>query len=52
MVQEISGWLLAHFGVRYLMFRAASEAIISPLRLGFTGSVRVIRRAIFPFQQA
>lgn len=51
-VQEIYGWLLAHFCLRCLMFRAASEAGISPLRLGFTGTLRVIRRAVSQFQQA
>jgi hypothetical protein len=51
-VQEIYGWLLAHFGVRCLMFRAASQAGISPLRFGFTGTLRVIRRAVSQFQQA
>jgi len=32
------------------MFTAASQAGISPLRLGFTGSFKVIRRAIADFQ--
>jgi hypothetical protein len=51
-VQEIYGWLLAHYCVRCLMFRAASEVGISPMSLGFTGTLRVIRRAIPEFQQA
>lgn len=32
------------------MFTAAQAAGISPLRLGFTGSFKVIRRAISDFQ--
>jgi hypothetical protein len=51
-VQEIYGWLLAHYCVRVLMFQAAQTAEISPLQLGFTGTVRVIRRAVPMFQQA
>ena len=48
-VQEIYGWLLGHYVVRRLMFTAAQGAGISPLRLGFTGSFKVIRRAISDF---
>jgi len=50
-VQEIYGWLLAHWAVRCLMFKASTDAGISPLSLGFTGSLRVLRRAIPLFQQ-
>ena len=50
-VQEIYGGLLAHWAVRCLMFKASTDAGISPLRLGFTGSLRVLRRAIPLFQQ-
>ncbi len=50
-VQEIYGWLLAHWAVRCLMFKASTNAGISPLRLGFTSSLRVLRRAIPLFQQ-
>ncbi len=50
-VQEIYGWLLGHYAVRYLMFTAAQQAEISPLRLGFTGTLKVIRRAIGDFQE-
>jgi len=32
------------------MFQAAQQAGISPLRLGFTGTLKVIRRAISDFQ--
>lgn len=49
-MQEVYGWLLGHYAVRYLMFTAATTAGISPLRLGFTGSLNVIRRAISDFQ--
>lgn len=49
-VQEIYGWLLGHYAVRCLMFTAAHQAGISPLRLGFTGVLKVIRRAIPDFQ--
>ena len=49
-IQEIYGWLLGHYAVRCLMFQAAQQAGISPLRLGFTGTLKVIRRAIPEFQ--
>ena len=49
-VQEVYGWLLGHYAVRCLMFTAAIQAGISPLRLGFTGILKVIRRAISDFQ--
>ena len=48
-VQEIYGWL-GHYAVRCLMFTAAQQAGISPLRLGFTGTLKVMRRAIPEFQ--
>lgn len=50
-IQEIYGWLLAHYCIRCLMFQSATLVGISPLRLSFTGSLRVIRRAIPQFQQ-
>ncbi|MBD2729712.1 hypothetical protein H6G96_26195 [Nostoc sp. FACHB-892] len=34
------------------MFQAATHARISPLRLGFTDTVKVIRRSISDFQDA
>ena len=49
-VQEVYGWLLGHYAVRCLMFTAAQQAGISPLRLGFTGTLKVLRRAISDFQ--
>ena len=45
-VQEIYGWLLGHWCIRCLMFQAAETAGISPLRIGFTGTLNVMRRAI------
>lgn len=50
-VQEIYGWLLGHWAVRSLMFQAAQQQGLSPLRLGFTGTLRVVRRAVTQFQQ-
>ncbi len=49
-VQEIYGWLKGHYAIRSLMFQAAQTAGISPLRLGFTGTLKVIRRAMADFQ--
>jgi len=49
-VQEIYGWLLGHYAIRCLMFTAAQQAGISPLRIGFTGTLKVIRRSIPDFQ--
>ncbi len=51
-IQEIYGWLIAHYCLRVMMFRAAETEKISPLQLGFTGTLKVIRRAIPLFQQA
>ncbi len=51
-VQEIYGWLLGHWAIRSLMFQAAQEQGLSPLRLGFTGTLRVVRRAMAQFQQS
>ena len=50
-VPEVYGWLLGHWAVRLLMFQAATDANISPLGLSFTGTLRVIRRAIPKFQR-
>lgn len=51
-VQEVYGWLLGHWAVRCLMFQSATLEGISPLRLSFTASLKVIRRAIPHFQTA
>jgi hypothetical protein len=50
-VQEIYGWLLGHWAVRSLIFQAATSAGVAPLRLSFTGTLRVIRRALPKFQR-
>ncbi len=50
-VQFVYGWLLGHWAVRLLMFQAATDANIAPLRLSFTGTLRVLRRAIPKFQR-
>ncbi len=50
LVQEIYGWLLGHYAIRSLMFQASQQANISPWRLDFTGTLKVIRRALPDFQ--
>jgi hypothetical protein len=50
-VQEVYGWLLGHWAIRSLMFQVAEQANISPLRLSFTGTLNVVRRAIPKFQR-
>ena len=49
-VQEIYGSLLGHLAVRSLIFQVASNASFSPLRLSFTETLRVVRRALPKFQ--
>lgn len=49
-VQEVYGWLLGHWSLRILMFQAATTAGVPPSRLSFTGTLRVIRRAVPKFQ--
>lgn len=51
-VQEIYGLLLGHWAVRSLMVLAAQGAGLSPLRLSFTGTLHVLRRAVTKFQMA
>lgn len=51
-VQEIYGLLLGHWAVRSLMVQAAQYEGISPLRLSFTGTLNVLRRAVPKFQMA
>lgn len=51
-VQEIYGLLLGHWAVRSLMVQAAQTEGISPLRLSFTGTLHVLRRAVTQFQIA
>lgn len=50
-VQELYGWLLGHWAVRSLMFQVADVAQISPLRLGNTCTLNVVRRAVPKFQR-
>jgi hypothetical protein len=50
-VQEVYGWLLGHWSVRSLMFQVAEHAQISPLRLSFTGTLNIVRRAVPKFQR-
>ena len=50
-VQEIYGLLLGHWVVRSLIFSSVSSGGVSPLRLSFTGTLRVIRRALPKFQR-
>ena len=50
-VQEVYAWLLGHWTVRVLMFQAATSAGVAPLRLSFTRTLRVVRRAVPKFQR-
>lgn len=50
-MQEVYGWLLGHWAVRVLIFQAATSACVPPVRLSFTATLRVIRRAIPKFQR-
>ena len=50
-VQEVYGWLLGYWAIRSLMFKTATSTRIAPLGLSFTGTLRVIRRAIPKFQR-
>lgn len=42
-VQEIYGLLLGHYVVRKLMFEAATGKALSPLRVSFTGALKILR---------
>jgi len=50
-VQEVYGLLLAHLAVRLTMYEAATVAGVDPDRLSFTGTLRVLRRAVGAFQR-
>lgn len=50
-VQEVYGLLLGHWAIRMLIFQAATSAGVAPLRLSFTGTLRVVRRALPKFQR-
>ena len=42
-VQELYALLLDHFVVRSVIFEASKEARVSPLRLSFTGTLKILR---------
>jgi hypothetical protein len=49
--QEVYGVLLAHLAVRLTMYEAATRAGLDPARLSFTGTLRILRRAVASFQR-
>jgi hypothetical protein len=49
-LQELYGFLLAHYAIRKMMHEAALQAGLSPLRLSFIKTVRILRNAVFEFQ--
>jgi hypothetical protein len=49
-IQEMYGLLLAHYLVRFFMYEASKEKGISPVRLSFINSLRIIRRYVDKFQ--
>jgi hypothetical protein len=49
-LQELYALLIAHYCVRKMMHEAALHAGLSPLRLSFTKSLRILRNAVFEFQ--
>lgn len=51
-VQEVYGLLLAHLALRRLMAAAAAQAALDPDRLSFSGTLRIVRRAIPRLHQA
>lgn len=50
-VQEVYGLALAHLAIRLTMVEAAARAHLDPDRLSFTGTLRILRRAIPRFQR-
>lgn len=50
-VQEVYGLALAHLAIRLTMVEAAARANLDPDRLSFTGTLRVLRRAVGRFQR-
>ncbi len=50
-VQEVYGLVLAHLAVRLTMVEAAARANLDPDRLSFTGTLRILRRAVGRFQR-
>lgn len=49
-LQEIYGWLIAHYVIRRIMVDAALRADIDPDRLSFVHAVRVIQTSLVAFQ--
>jgi len=49
-LQELYALLIAHYCVRTVMHQAAVQAGLSPRRLSFTKSLRILRQAVFEFQ--
>jgi len=50
-VQEVYGLALAHLAIRLTMVEAAARAGLDPDRLSFTGTLRLLRRAVPRFQR-
>lgn len=48
-VQEVYGWLLGHWAVGSLIFQAATNAGIAPLRLSFTGTEASYSACALPY---
>jgi hypothetical protein len=42
-VQEVAGLLIAHWLVRQLMFEASTKAGVAPVRISFTGTLKLLR---------
>lgn len=51
-LQEIHGLLIAHFVVRKLAFDAAAQAGVSPHRISFTGTLKVLRVSLVEAPQS
>lgn len=49
-IQEMYGFLIAHFAIRSLMHEAALQADLDPDRLSFTNALEVVRNAVSEFQ--
>jgi len=50
-VQEVYGLVLAHLAVRLTLDEAAARAGVAPARLSFSGTWRLLRRAVPRFQR-
>lgn len=51
-LQEIHGLLIAHFVIRKLAFEAAVQAGVSPHRISFTGTLKVLRVSLVEAPQS